>query len=230
MSAYREMPPVTYVTSLPQFRHVGRCWHIPLCDSVSVGLVIPVKSARSPKVKGMTWERFFEEQCRALPVTGRLLDGAEFCPGSVRTTRDFSYRSTQVAGPGYYLIGDAAGFIDPVFSIGVVLGLFTAHAAAWAIDRSLVAPGRAPHYRDLYTDQTQGRFELAYSLAVPRYETSERGDAMAMRSMRLASDVAQELMHSASAVTGRSENFATLAAGAEANRGQRFRSIEELDL
>ena len=53
--------------------------------------------------------------------------------GPLRTTRDFSYKASQAAGPGWVLIGDAVGFIDPVYSTGVFLALKSAEMAADAI-------------------------------------------------------------------------------------------------
>ena len=48
----------------------------------------------------------------------------------VRAERDWSYRSRQPAGPGWYAVGDAAGFIDPVLSTGVMLALHSGWLAA----------------------------------------------------------------------------------------------------
>ena len=38
-------------------------------------------------------------------------------------TKDYSYRSKQVAGDGWVLVGDAFGFLDPLYSSGVLLAL-----------------------------------------------------------------------------------------------------------
>ena len=38
-------------------------------------------------------------------------------------TKDYSYRSTKVAGDGWVLVGDAYGFLDPLYSSGVLLAL-----------------------------------------------------------------------------------------------------------
>lgn len=48
----------------------------------------------------------------------------------VRTQRDWSYRMARVAGPGWLLVGDAAGFIDPVLSTGVFLAMHAGFHAA----------------------------------------------------------------------------------------------------
>ncbi|MBI1312147.1 FAD-binding protein [bacterium] len=54
------------------------------------------------------------------------------------TTKDYSYYSRQGAGPGWVLVGDAFGFIDPVYSSGVFLALKSAELAADAIHDAFV--------------------------------------------------------------------------------------------
>jgi flavin-dependent dehydrogenase len=49
------------------------------------------------------------------------------------TTKDFSYRARKAAGDGWLLVGDAFGFIDPVYSTGVFLALKSGEFAADAI-------------------------------------------------------------------------------------------------
>ena len=55
----------------------------------------------------------------------------------VRTVSDYSYASREFAGDGWLLVGDAAAFIDPVFSTGVCLGMGEAFRAAEAVERAL---------------------------------------------------------------------------------------------
>ena len=45
-------------------------------------------------------------------------------------SKDFSYRSSQVAGDGWVLVGDALGFLDPVYSSGVLLAFQSGEMAA----------------------------------------------------------------------------------------------------
>ncbi len=52
-------------------------------------------------------------------------------------TRDFSYRSRQVAGDGWVLVGDALGFLDPIYSSGVLLACSSGELAADAIVSAL---------------------------------------------------------------------------------------------
>ena len=112
-------------------------WYIPLPDDhMSVGLVGPVDHL----VKGRRGdpEQVFQtelEQCR--PLAEKLVSAERLWP--VRATRDFSYHSTQAAGDGWVLVGDAFGFIDPIYSSGVFLALKSSEMAADAIHEALVA-------------------------------------------------------------------------------------------
>jgi flavin-dependent dehydrogenase len=62
----------------------------------------------------------------------------------VRNERDWSWRMRAVAGPGWLAVGDAAGFIDPVLSTGVMLALHS----AWHAARTIIDATDLPHYRE----------------------------------------------------------------------------------
>ena len=65
----------------------------------------------------------------------------------VRRQRDWSYRVTRLVGPGWLLVGDASGFIDPVLSTGVFLAMHAAYLAARALTAAL--RGRADEHAAL---------------------------------------------------------------------------------
>ncbi|MBI2311674.1 MAG: tryptophan 7-halogenase [Betaproteobacteria bacterium] len=206
----RNVPPTTYVTSVPGTGDWGWCWHILLRESTSVGLVLPIDAMKSVKDGQQSWENYLDRQCRALPRLGALLADAQLRPGSVRVIRDYSYRSTRLAGPGFFLIGDAAGFVDPIFSVGVVLAMYSARAAAWAIDRSFRAPGRAAEHQAIYTKQLQSRVELARALALPQYEVGSAATGEAKKAMQFADANARALIRAASQLTARSQHVQAL--------------------
>ena len=58
-----------------------------------------------------------------------------------RTTSDFSYYNRQLAGDRLLRVGDAAGFMDPIFSAGVFLAMWSGKIAAEVVEKSL-AQGR----------------------------------------------------------------------------------------
>lgn len=76
----------------------------------------------------------------------------------VRNERDWSWRSRTVAGPGWLAAGDAAGFIDPVLSTGVMLALHSAwHAATTVI--ALTAGGDEATALARYREHHAGMFD-----------------------------------------------------------------------
>jgi halogenation protein CepH len=109
----------------------GWCWYIPLHDgTISVGAVVDAarwKDRAGPERLEHTYQALLD-QC---PVVARMLRGARQT-APVRAIRDYSYSSRRFFLGGALLAGDAACFIDPVFSTGVHLaclaGLFAADA------------------------------------------------------------------------------------------------------
>ncbi len=115
----------------------GWFWWIPLHDDMaSVGLVCSPETL-SPK-SGANYAEVFEREIKACEPIGSRLESAEIV-GAPRVISDFSYRSSRMAGPGYILIGDAYGFLDPVFSTGVHLALKSGEMAADAIGEAFEA-------------------------------------------------------------------------------------------
>jgi flavin-dependent dehydrogenase len=214
----RQVPPTTYVSALPQGDGWAWLWHIMLRETTSIGLVIPKAWVHETKASGESWEAWYLRQCRALPLLQRLLADAKFCEGSVRLVRNYSYRSSRVAGPGYFLLGDAAGFVDPIFSVGVVFSMYSAYAAAHTIDRCFRQRTRRDEHRSIYSSQVQARLELSRSLALPYYQATDAGHALAREAMGFSSMQAQALMYAASLLTDRSGNFDSMADSPEAHR------------
>ncbi len=112
-------------------------WYIPLPDDVvSVGVVGPVDYL----IKGRGGDpaaTFAEELALAPAVRARIADAEQLFP--IRARRDFSYRARQIAGDGWVLVGDAFGFIDPIYSTGVLLALKSGEMAADAINDGLAS-------------------------------------------------------------------------------------------
>ncbi|HMO15312.1 MAG TPA: NAD(P)/FAD-dependent oxidoreductase [Pirellulaceae bacterium] len=108
----------------------GWFWYIPLHnDIISIGVVAPFDYLF--KDRGKHEQTYFEEVERCPGVAARIAS-AERVTGFF-ATRDYSYRSKQVAGDGWVLVGDAFGFLDPLYSSGVLLALKSGEMAADAI-------------------------------------------------------------------------------------------------
>jgi flavin-dependent dehydrogenase len=112
----------------------GWFWYIPLHnDIVSVGVVAPFNYL----FKGRSsHERTYEEEVERAPAVKARVRDAKRATGYF-VTRDYSYRSTQVAGDGWVLVGDAFGFLDPLYSSGVLLALKSGELASDAIVEGL---------------------------------------------------------------------------------------------
>jgi flavin-dependent dehydrogenase len=113
-------------------------WLIPFSDGrTSVGAVVSgawVKAHRHLGGPGAMLDAAIGEA----PAAARMLDGAErlFPPGA---TADFSFRVDTLRGDGWLAVGDAGGFIDPLFSTGAHLAMHGGLCAADAIDAALDA-------------------------------------------------------------------------------------------
>ncbi|HXT19548.1 MAG TPA: tryptophan 7-halogenase, partial [Thermoanaerobaculia bacterium] len=118
----------------------GWYWMIPLdAETTSVGVVFPgaVMAGR----KGRPLEALYEELLAASPEVSSRLAGAERVE-AVHPLADFSYRLRRFAGDGWVTVGDAACFLDPVFSSGVHVALTTATRAADDVAAILEKKGR----------------------------------------------------------------------------------------
>jgi flavin-dependent dehydrogenase len=112
------------------FRH-GWFWMIPLPDDVmSVGLVGTRSFFRT---RTGDLNSFFARAVAATPSVAERMSNAEPIRPLVATA-NYSYASRRYAGDGYILIGDAAAFIDPLFSSGVMMAMSSAAFAAEVVD------------------------------------------------------------------------------------------------
>ena len=110
----------------------GWFWLIPLDETrMSIGLVMHLDEARRV---GLPAEQMLAWGISKCPVLRDRTAAATF-PAETHVVADFSYRCAPYAGPGYFLVGDAAAFIDPIFSTGVCMGMMSGTEAA----RSIIA-------------------------------------------------------------------------------------------
>jgi halogenation protein CepH len=117
----------------------GWFWYIPLSDTLtSVGAV--VRREMAEKIQGDQDKalRALIDEC---PMIADYLSDAKRVTtgeyGRLRVRKDYSYHHTKFWRPGMLLIGDAACFVDPVFSSGVHLATYSALLAARSINSSL---------------------------------------------------------------------------------------------
>lgn len=112
-------------------------WMIPVSATrFSVGIVMDTAAF---KKLGREPGQVLEDQLRAQPLMrSRMAKAERVTPYG--SAGDYSYRNTQLAGDRWLLAGDAAGFIDPIFSTGVFLAIMSGESAAKAVDTALTNP------------------------------------------------------------------------------------------
>jgi len=138
----------------------GWFWNIPLHTGwMSVGAVVDSRIGQESILRGGPLE-FLREQIMQAPYTGQMLRNATLACGPF-VLKDWSYRSDEVAGDGYILVGDAACFVDPLFSSGVHLALMAGVLAAAYVTTALKDPrmcaAAGQVYKELY-DKEYGHF------------------------------------------------------------------------
>ena len=112
----------------------GWFWYIPLHNNImSVGVVAPFDYLF--KGRG-SHEQTYNEEVDSCPALKERLSTGQRITGYF-ATKDYSYRARQAAGDGWVLVGDAFGFLDPLYSSGVLLALKSGELAADAIAEGL---------------------------------------------------------------------------------------------
>ena len=123
-------------TTIAYIEDKGWFWYIPMSeDLVSVGVVAERKYLyRSTRDR----RSIFEREVESNPwIVDHLNGGKQFGPHYV--TGEYSYRSRYCAADGLVLVGDAFAFLDPVFSSGVFLALWSGEMAGDAVHDALAA-------------------------------------------------------------------------------------------
>jgi flavin-dependent dehydrogenase len=152
-------------------RPPGWLWMIPFSDhTCSVGFVAPIEefTASSLKPAAVLYQRIDEAQ-----EIKRLLTGAVEV-SQVRTAKDWSYTCERMSGPGFIQIGDAAAFIDPLFSTGVMLAMRSASSSARAVNIILDEPDLEASIRQSYEDEYRAFLEVVISFVRFFYDPSKK--------------------------------------------------------
>src|SRR5208337_1808615 len=108
----------------------GWSWRIPLPGKVSVGVVINPKHLEE---FGDTIEKQYDAYIREEPSLKVYTEGATRLTPVVKY-QNYQLISEKMYGPGWVAVGDAAGFIDPIFSTGLYLSMKGAFELLKAIE------------------------------------------------------------------------------------------------
>ena len=200
----RVVRPATLTSAIGDW---GWVWHIVLRDKVSLGIVLPLDMLKAFKASRDTPEAKFEALVAESPIVGELMQGARF-QGQLFGIRDYAYKPVHLAIGRCYLAGDAAAFVDPINSAGVVFGMYAGFAAAWSIAESLRQPARREEYRKRYCKLYGDRLALFRLLALPSdAEGAEKAVNAASQVVSMTSGSEQQLMLLQATLNSRAEGI-----------------------
>ena len=142
----------------------GWLWTIPLhTGRSSVGVVVDSKTGQEG-IQQNGAKAFLQAQLAQSSHTRAMLENAKM-DSEPAVVMDWSYTAGKMYGPGYILAGDAACFVDPLFSSGVHLALMSGVLAAAYVTTALNNPSMAEEagevYQELYLKEYNQFREMA---------------------------------------------------------------------
>jgi flavin-dependent dehydrogenase len=131
------LPGDEYTNILIEGLDEGWFWAIPIDKgTISVGYV--TRSATAGENGQSLEDLFHAERERSTKLKKMLANGRQ--SAGFRTARDWSYHSDRFYGDGWVLVGDAAAFVDPLFSTGVALATLAGSTLARIVDQIIRHP------------------------------------------------------------------------------------------
>ena len=154
----------------------GWVWLIPLRDQMSVGIVLHRDRFQRLKEENGDLEGFYQAMLDRAGEVPDILDGATRVDEGLRVDQDYSYTAERYCGPGYFICGDAACFLDPLLSTGVHLGHFSALLAAASIvtlERKELDQQTVENFYNESYRRTYLRFLLVVAAVYRQYDGKE---------------------------------------------------------
>jgi flavin-dependent dehydrogenase len=152
----------------------GWLWFIPLHNhTFSVGLVLGREQLKVERAN-RSIEEIYDQTLRRHSQAGTILRNAK--RGDVSMETDYSYTTDKFSGPGYFICGDAACFLDPLLSTGVHLAMvsaLTAGASVTSLIRGEVSEERAANF----FEASYRRAYLRFLMLVSAFYDLNRGKA-----------------------------------------------------
>jgi flavin-dependent dehydrogenase len=176
----------------------GWFWFIPFKDGrTSVGVVVSSAWVKENRTHKEDATALLARAVAQSPAAAALLEGAEVL-WPARAAADYSYRVTETYGDSWLMVGDAGGFIDPLFSSGVHIAMRASVGAAERIHEGLsqddLGPARFQAWAaevKLGTDTFVDAVQAFYSGGLVKYLFAEKKHTFLRRSITslLAGDV-----------------------------------------
>lgn len=143
-------------------------WLIPIGpDKVSVGCVLDKTDLATA---GQSPAELFEGTVKASEAMQERMADARLL-GEIQTTTDFSYTNRRFYGNRLIRIGDAAGFMDPIFSAGVFIAMHTGKLAAAAISTALTENHDGRQLFEKYNRRIERMLQFYWKMARHFYTT-----------------------------------------------------------
>jgi flavin-dependent dehydrogenase len=144
-------------------------WIIPIsATKTSVGIVFDkdefTKSAGTPA-------EIFQRWVDSSPAVKKRMANARLV-GAIQTTSDFSYHNRRLVGPRLLRVGDAAGFMDPIFSAGVYLASWSGKLAAETVLKGLATGKVSGRMFDQYERRVWKGLRFYWRVVEQYYTTS----------------------------------------------------------
>jgi flavin-dependent dehydrogenase len=154
----------------------GWFWAIPLNERrTSVGMVLDADVARRiSRDENINSDAMLAWGIARCPAMKERMTNATGTNEPNRVLADFSYRCRPYAGDGYFLIGDAAAFMDPIFSTGVSVAVNGAMAVASYVDDILAGRISAARARKKYISHLEESTATLFQLIRQYYDHSFR--------------------------------------------------------
>ncbi|MFP3845395.1 NAD(P)/FAD-dependent oxidoreductase [Priestia filamentosa] len=197
---------VIYIT----FEH-GWFWYIPLDfdnNLISVGAIVTPTGRKVLKEKG--FEKFYLEAINSSDTLPSLLENAKQV-ANIKVTKDYSYRNTNLFGEGWLMVGDAACFVDPILSSGVMLATSNGMMGAYALNTLLDEPNLENDIFKRYEEMYIRNYNTFTALCNNMYDTQKKSKEDYFSGARNL--VQPQLAHEKVDQTGDRQAFISLISG-----------------
>ncbi|MER7278468.1 tryptophan 7-halogenase [Dactylosporangium sp. NPDC000244] len=195
----------------------GWIWYIPLSDTLtSVGAVISREHASRLQGDQEQALHGFIDRCAIvkdfLADATRVTEGVY---GELRTRKDYSYTNSTFHRPGMVLVGDAACFIDPVFSTGVHLATYAGLLAARSINTVLAGDLAEARVFEEFEGRYRREYRVFYEFLSAFYDMQTNEESYFWKARKVTNLDTTDL-----------EAFVTLVAGAHSGERALVRTFQ----
>jgi FAD-dependent halogenase len=192
----------------------GWFWYIPLSPTLtSVGAV--VRRELASKIQGDPEEALMALIAECPSISDYLREATRVTTGEygeLRVRKDYSYANTKFWRPGMVLIGDAACFVDPVFSSGVHLATYSALLAARSINSVLAKTVDEDAAFREFEERYRREYGVFYEFLVSFYDMHVDENSYFWSAKKITGSINSDLEAFASLVGGVSSGETVLAA------------------